>query len=222
MDEAVGLLEAIYTTRAIRRFKPDPLPDELITALLEAATRAPNGANVQRWRFIVIRDPDLRRKVGELYLEAANELIPPAPPPDSGAVQVRFWRSNRHLAEHIGYGAACIVVLFCVESPPGSGARQSPGATPWSRGASIYPAVENMLLAARAYGVGGCLTTAHLLREEQIKALLGIPENVDTFALVPLGYPLDRFGPVRRKPSQEVAYAEQWGTPLPSPPPDKL
>jgi nitroreductase len=219
MDEAVGLLEAIYTTRAIRRFKPDPLPDDLITSLLEAATQAPNGANAQRWRFIVIRDPELRRKIGELYLEAANEIMPPAPPLDSDPARLRFWKSNRYLAEHIGTEPP-VLVLFCVESPPDSGARQSPGATPWSRGASIYPALQNLLLTARSYGIGGCLTTAHLLRETQLKELLDIPENVDTFALVPLGYPRDRFGPVRRKPVHEVSYADVWGSPLPPPRPE--
>src|SRR5438270_8730150 len=130
MDEAVGLLEAIYTTRAIRRFKPDPLPDELITALLEAATRAPNGGNAQRWRFIVNRDPEPRRKVGEIYLEAANQLIPQTPP-EGDPVQLRFWRSNRHLAEHMGTEPP-VLVLFCVEWAPGTGGRQSPGPTPWT------------------------------------------------------------------------------------------
>jgi nitroreductase len=80
-----------------------------------------------------------------------------------------------------------------------------------SRGASVYPAVQNLLLAARACGLGGCLTTAHLIYEDEIKAILGIPDHANTFALVPLGYPQDRFGPVRRRSVNEVTYLDRWG-----------
>ena len=81
-----------------------------------------------------------------------------------------------------------------------------------SRGASVYPAVQNLLLAARARGLGGCLTTTHLIREEEIKSILGIPDHINTFALIPLGYPQDDFGPVRRGPVSEVTYLDRWGT----------
>jgi len=81
-------------------------------------------------------------------------------------------------------------------------------------GASIYPAVQNLLLAARARGIGGCLTTIHLFREAQVKAALGIPDDVDTYALIPLGYPRDNFGPLRRRPAREVSYRDRWGEPL--------
>jgi nitroreductase len=76
MDERIGLFEALYTNRAIRRFQPDPIPDSIISKVIEAATQAPNGSNQQRWRFMVIRDPDLRRWIGEVYRRAMDELVP--------------------------------------------------------------------------------------------------------------------------------------------------
>jgi nitroreductase len=118
----------------------------------------------------------------------------------------------RRLAEHIGTEPP-VLILVCEEGnsiPP-----TRPAATLYaarSRGASVYP--ENLLLAARAYGLGGCLTATHLIYEEEIKAILGIPDHVDTFALVPLGYPQDQFGPVHRRPVDEVTYLDHWGAPF--------
>jgi hypothetical protein len=110
---------------------------------------------------------------------------------------------------------APVLVLFCAPRPAAAGGAGSFAAR--TAGASVYPAVQNLLLAARARGIGGCLTTIHLYREEQVKATLGIPADVDTYALVPLGYPRDRFGPLRRKPVEEVAFLDRWGAPLARP-----
>ena len=107
---------------------------------------------------------------------------------------------------------APVLLLFCAPRQPRAGAASSFALR--TAGASVYPAVQNLLLAARARGIGGCLTTIHLYREPQVKAALGIPEDVDTYALVPLGYPFDRFGPVRRKPVEEVTFLDRWGAPL--------
>ena len=97
-----------------------------------------------------------------------------------------------------------VLLLFCIERAPNAPA---PNRT---AGSSIYPAVQNVLLAARGLGLGGCLTTLHLRREEQVKAVLGIPENVDTYALVPIGYPATKHGPLRRRPAAEVTHHDRW------------
>lgn len=214
MDERIGLFEALSTNRAIRRFRPDPIPDSVISKVIESATQAANGSNRQRWRFVVIRDPSLRRRVGEVYCRAMNELIPADDvAKDIELVGNRLFQASRYLAEHMG-AEPPVLILVCQEgsSPPTRPADALLAAR--SRGASVYPAVQNLLLAARACGLGGCLTTTHLIHEEEIKTILCIPEYVNTFALVPLGYPQDHFGPVRRRPVGDVTYLDRWGAPF--------
>ncbi|HEY3110749.1 MAG TPA: nitroreductase family protein, partial [Chloroflexota bacterium] len=195
MTETASVLEAIGTTRSLRRFRPDPIPDELLRELLAAATCAPSGGNSQSWRFLVVRDPELRRRVGALYKEGWDEYSPPSRlAAISDPRERRRVESAYHLGAHMG-DEAPVLLLFCAPRQQRAGAAASFAAR--TAGASIYPAVQNLLLAARARGIGGCLTTIHLYREPQVKAVLGIPEEVDTYALVPLGYPRDNFGPVR-------------------------
>jgi nitroreductase len=212
VTENPSVLEAIRTTRSLRRFRPDPIPDEVLRELLEAATSAPSGGNSQGWRFVVIRDAEQRRRVGALYKEGWDEYSPPS---RLAAItdprERRRVESAYHLGAHMG-DEAPVLVLFCAPRPrPAGGASSFASRT---AGASVYPAVQNLLLAARARGIGGCLTTIHLYREAQVKELLGIPEDVDTYALVPIGYPRDNFGPVRRKPVEEVSFLDRWGAAL--------
>jgi nitroreductase len=201
----LNLFEAVYTARSVRRFRPDPVPDELLHRVLEAATQAPSGTNSQGWRFLVVRDPALRAELGELYRQGFREVYPAdRVEAESDPNRRRVLRSADHLAERMGTEPP-VLVLLCLE--------RGPGAPPPTRsaGASAYPAAQNMLLAARALGLGGCLTTLHLRREEQVKTLLGLPEQVDTYALIPLGYPAQPFGPLRRRPVEEVVYRDRWG-----------
>jgi nitroreductase len=198
----LNLFEAMYTSRSIRRFKPDPVPDALLDRVLEAAIQAPNGTNAQTWRFLVVREPGLRRHLGELYRQGFREVYPSdrlANERDPN--RRRVIRSADHLAEHMG-DEPPVLVLVCAE--------RAPNAAPRGAGASIYPAVQNLLLAARALGLGGCLTTLHLRREPQVKALLGIPDDVDTYALIPLGYPASPPGPLRRRPVAELTHYDHW------------
>jgi len=210
VTETPTLLEAIRTTRSLRRFRPDPIPDGVLRELLEAATCAPSGRNAQGWRFLVIRDPAARQRVGALYKEAWDEYSPPsrlaaiADPRERRRVESAF-----HLGAHMG-DEAPVLVMVCAPRQRDGG--DSGGGR--TLGASIYPAVQNLLLAARARGIGGCLTTIHLFREAQVKAALGIPEDVDTYALIPLGHPRDNFGPLRRRPVEEVTFLDRWGGPL--------
>ena len=193
----LGVLDAIYSLRAVRRFRDEPVPDEVVAAILEAGTMAPSGGNGQPWQFIVLRDREIKRSVGAIYeaaarsrygdeIFAASALGPPTP-----------------MAE------APLLVLVCRRALDPPIATSTP-----SLYASIYPAVQNMLLAARAHGVGGVLTTMHIMREDEVKSLLGIPDDVETCALLPMGYPRGRFGRPARQPWREVTYLDRWGAPF--------
>lgn len=212
MHDAPSLLEAIRTTRSLRRFKSDPIPSEILNELLEAATCAPSGRNAQSWRFLVVRNADQRRRVGAIYKEAWDAYSPP-----SRLAAITDPRERRRVESAFYLGArmgeeAPVLIVVC--APREQGAAGASAAATRTSGASIYPAIQNLLLAARARGIGGCLTTIHLYREAELKAVLDIPDDVDTYALVPLGYPRDDFGRLRRKPVAEVSYLDRWGAPL--------
>ena len=196
MSETIDLFEAMYTQRAIRYFKTDPVPEEVILKLVEAATKAPSGGNSQNWKFIVIRDPELRRRISEYYKTAWDAAYGGQP------VETRVRISSSHLSKHMH--EVPVLILACVQHDG------SPGTM--GRGSSIYPAVQNLLLAARGLGLGSVLTTLHKQSEKEIKQLLGIPDNVETAALLPIGYPTEgaRYGPTSRRPVEEVLSWDGW------------
>jgi nitroreductase len=215
MSDPIGLLEGMATTRSIRRFHPDPIPDDLLHAVLEAATWAPSGSNTQNWRLLAVRDPEKRRQIGEIYRRGFFQFYPRERlEQETDPSRQRMMNGAVHLAEHLGTEPP-VLVIFCRDDPSGYSPGSPSGMRAWTRGSSIYPAVQNLLLAARASGLGGCLTTVHLLFEDELKAVLDIPADQDTYALVPLGYPVDKFGPLRRRPVREIAYLDTWGAPLP-------
>ena len=198
----MDIFEAINTQRAMRRLKPDSVSDELIWKLLEAAIRAPNGGNRQPWNFIVIRDAETKKKIGEWYLDGWNKsygLIRQAAL--ANPETAKAFASADHLANHLAE-----VPVFIIATVNHSGV--APVSPP---GASIYPAVQNLMLAARALGLGTTLTTIHRVREEEVKQLLGIPEGVETMALIPVGWPKGKFGAGPRLPVEKVSYWEKWG-----------
>jgi nitroreductase len=203
----MDFFDVVTTQRAMRRLEPTPIPEAVLRQIMDAAICAPSGGNRQGWSFLIVRDGAKRARLGELYREAWGELMKvpyyagaAKEPPDSPAG--RMLASARHLSEHLG--EAPVLVLACVALDPGV----TPSLT---TGASIYPAVQNLMLAARAHGIGSCITTIHRFRDAQVKELLGIPADVETAALIPLGYPLGRFGRPPRRPLHEVAFAERWG-----------
>ncbi len=197
----MDVFEVINTTRAMRRLKPDPVPDELIWKVLEAAIRAPSGGNRQPWNFIVIRDPDKKKKVAAWYLEAWNATYGAAREAmaaDPNAA--RMFASADHLANHLAE-----VPVLIIAAIRGGDTGTSPA------GSYVYPAVQNLMLAARALGLGTTLTTLHRAHEGDVKELLAIPDNVETMALIPLGWPKGKFGMGPRRPVEEVAYWDKWG-----------
>ena len=207
----MDFFDVVGTQRAMRRLKPDPIPADAIRKILDAAICAPSGGNRQGWSFIVVQDAAVRAKIGALYHESFAELILSVPAyreaataaPDSP--ERKMINSAQHLADHMS--EAPVLILACIAT---DGAR--PGLT---SGASIYPAVQNIMLAARALGIGSTLTTVHhRFRHAEIKKVLGVPDDVEVAALIPLGYATGKFGRPPRRPVSEVVYADAWGTPL--------
>src|SRR3979411_2493896 len=199
------LFEIISTTRSMRRLKTDPVPDQLVRKILEAGVSAPSGGNMQRWRFLVVRDPKIKQTVRASQKRAREEEGAPRDgvgEPAPGTTPERFKRmldAAQYLADHIH--EAPVWIVPCLE-----------GATPTrTSGSSIYPAVQNMLLAARALGLGATLTTLYLNFEKEVEAALGLPADVHSYALLPIGYPMGRFGPVRRIALADVVYEDRWG-----------
>ena len=225
----IGLFEAIYSARSLRRLKPDPVPEALITKILDAAIRAPSGGNAQNWAFVVVRDPEQRRKLGAIYRQASDiaEAIYAARGRPAHLTERQFARlmtAGAHLWQHMA--EAPVLLLPCGARPslPPREALPPDIAIRWEdevayadriRGASIYPAVQNIILTCRALGLGTVITTNHIRCEAEVKEVLGIPEDVATFALMPIGWPLDRFGPLTRRPLAEVAHADRWGAAWP-------
>ena len=209
MSDSNDVFEIMRTTRAMRRLKPDPVPDEMIRRILEAGVGAANGGNFQRWRFLVIKDPAVKKAVQIFYKRAFDQVVGPryatsAPPP--GITKERYQRQHaavEYLTEH--FHEAPVWIVACIDEGTAKPTR-------WS-GASIYPAVQNMLLAARALGLGSTLTTRHLLFEREAEAALGLPEGVHSYAILPIGWPMGRFGPVARTTLSDVVFSEKWGEP---------
>jgi nitroreductase len=203
MKPSIDLFEAIGTLRAMRRFTDEPVSDDDLWTILEAATMAPSGGNRQPWNFIVIRDRETKRRIGEYYRRAWGETYGklPAPPPSSTDQGLgRAYRSAEYLAQHLADAPVLIMVTT-------RGAGFGTSAT----GSSIFPAVQNLMLAARALGLGSTITTLHRLFEADVKKLLSIPDDVETMALIPIGHAQGRFGPTRRRPVDEVTFWEKWG-----------
>jgi len=226
----VGLFEAMYSARALRRLKPDPVPEEIITQILDAAIRAPSAGNSQLWGFVVVRDPEVRRQLGLIYRKASDiaKAIYQArgrPAHMSEEQYQRMMSSGAYLWEHMGDAPVLLVACLRDRPPPSREAlppevqaifEQELLYTDRIRGASIYPAVQNIILACRAFGLGTLITTNHIRCEGEVKALLGILDDVFTYALMPIGYPEGKFGPVKRRSVNEVTFADHWSTAWPA------
>lgn len=208
----MDVLEAIYTTRAMRRLKPDPIAPNVLRAIMGAAVRAPSGGNQQGWSFIVVQEQALKDELANIYKPAIDGLFQPGgayyaalhSDDPANARMKMLARSALYLGEHLQEAPA--LVIACIRT----GGRSTNVIT----GSSIYPAVQNLMLAARAYGVGSTLTTVHRQREDDVRRLLGIPEGVETAALIPLGYPRGRWGVTPRRPLEEVVFADRWQQPF--------
>jgi nitroreductase len=198
----ITLGEAIFTQRSIRRFRPDPLPIDDLRLIVEAAVRAPNGGNRQIARLLLVTDRDTIRRFGALYREAwwakrkdekgwtSLADIPP---------EEKTYRSASQLAEEMK-DVPCVVFAFGL--PPG-------------HANSVIPAVQNLMLAARALGIGSLPTTLHPSVMSRFNAMFGVPEDATFHFCIPLGYPRGTFGPNVRRPTAETTYLDRWGSAVP-------
>jgi nitroreductase len=213
----VELYEAMSTCRAVRRLRPDPIPDAVLDRLLQAAAWAPTGGNVQPWRVVLVRSPTLKQSLAELYSRQWSAYSGQvrknlAPLPDSRrAPHERTLAAGDYLASH--FGETPVIAVFCFD--PAQMAITDEGLERPSvvGGGSVYPAVQNFLLAARAEGLGCVLTTLLCQREAEVKKLLDIPPQWGTCAAIPLGYPASKgHGPLTRKSPDKLAFRDRWGT----------
>ena len=182
-------LETLFATqRAIRKFDDRPVDDPLIEQVLSMAAHAPSARNVQPWRFVVIRERETKQKLGTLFDELGSQLY------GGGAPDRTPWQD--------------VPVLIAICSEYAFGTSESGVA---ALGASIYPAVQNLLLAAHALGLGSVLTTRWKAREAEVRPLIGLPESMAIHAIIPLGWPDRKYGRNHRRPVGEVTYRERFG-----------
>jgi nitroreductase len=201
IGEEVPLLEGIRTTRAIRRLLPDPVPPALIHKVCEAGTFAPSGGNRQPWFFVAVSEPERRTWVAERYRRAFSSYISPAlkaaESPDFPEERGRMLGAAVHLAEHLH---EVPVHLFVA----GWTRRDQPQLQ------ALFPAIQNVLLACRAVGLGASLTTAHLRYGREIDEWLGLPEGCPTCALIPIGWPRGHYGRPPRRPVESCLFWERY------------
>ncbi len=212
MTDEPGIFDIIHNTRAMKRLKPDPVPLELIRKILDAGTRAPSGVNTQPWEFLVIRDQGTKKWIQERYLHFTvgrfGALVDSLEGVDTP--HARMLRTVMHLAEHLHEVPVLLFVCGHRDWPAAVPAEQRVGKAPAPYG-SIYPCVQNILLACRAVGLGASLTTIHHMFEEELAQYLGVPEDVAIVALLPMGFPQGSFGPVTRKPAEDLTHFDRWG-----------
>jgi nitroreductase len=205
--EPLPVLDALHSTPARRYLSADPIPDDVIWAILDAAVRGPSGGNRQAWGWVVVTDPVIKRQVGEWYQEGwaaaygqRRERILAAPPAPGGLSR-RSFLAAEHLAHHIAEAPVWIIPVL----------RNAAGVGNPRLGASIYGAVQQLMLAARAFGVGTTLTTLYSGHEDDLRELLGLPDDALTMGLIPLGYPArGRWAQPKRLPVQEVVHWNRW------------
>jgi nitroreductase len=215
------LFEALHTQRAVRRFRPDPISAAVLAEILAAATRAPSARNTQPWAFVVVRDPAQKAAVRDHYLAAWRQAQAYTARVDADAdIKERpgyagMMRAVDGLATHLDQ--APLLVLCCLDTRLLGPMADASGhiLAPQSAYASIFPAVQNLMLAARAVGVGSTLTTLFHGVEADLRRVVEMPEHLHIAALVPLGYPTRPFRVTTRKPVDQLAFLDRWGTPLP-------
>jgi len=202
----LSLHDAMYTLRAMRRLKPDPVDEADLHYLIEAATMAPTAQNHQEWAFIIVTDREQRRAIGEIYRGLGRRYIRDRALASEGldGETERVYRNAMILVEGMVNVPVQIVVATRGEHPtdPTLGT---------SFYGSVYPAIQNLMLAARARGLGTTLTTLHKTRERDIKRILDIPADYSTIALIPVGHPRGRWGRPLRRPAHEVTHWNRWG-----------
>jgi nitroreductase len=209
MSDEMGLFEVMYSCRAMRRLDTREVPEELLVRLVDAANQAPSGSNMQNGRWIVARDPEVKRRLADLNRAGVESYIGPqrddpgSLPHQSAAKRKRMLDAVIWQMEHMHEIPALVVA--CLDF-----GQKVDAATAARGGGSIWPGVQNLLLAARALGLGAAPTTLALLDQKAVAEALELPESMVAYCLVPVGYPLGKFGPVSRKPVAEIMRFDRW------------
>jgi nitroreductase len=212
----IDLREAMSTLRAVRRLKPDAIPDDVLRRVLEAASWAPTGGNTQPWRVVVVRDRDKMKELGLLYSkgwyaysEGHRAMIADAPEAIRATTEKMFAAGN-YLADN--FSETPVLLVFCFNPKLMAITDAKLDRISVVGGASIYTAVQNTLLACRGEGLGCVLTTLLCECEERVREILEIPEPWGTAAAIPVGYPvLGGHGPITRRPVEKLAFEDTWG-----------
>ena len=211
--DTVGMLEGLTTTRAIRRYVDEPVPDHVLRDIMFAATRAPSGSNRQPFRFLVLTDGETAQQAKALIARGARAVwgakrgddgYDEGTGTDLSSPKARMAATMQQYVDNIERVPALVLGCLVRYRAPNP-----------NEGASVYPAVQNVLLAARALGYGGVLTGFHAFVEKELKELLHIPDEVFIAASITLGRPEGSHGPVRRSPIDELVYGDAWGSPAP-------
>jgi nitroreductase len=200
-DEFDAIAEVMGTCRAIRYLKPDPVPDDLVEKVIWAATRAPSPGNSQLWDFVVVDDRAALATIGGAISEAMSQMVAGMPRPDR--TTRLMLDGTAHLLSTLATAPVVIFVCGPVGYPPG---RPNERFT-WS---ALYPAAQNLILAARALGLGTTFTTLHMVAEPTVREVLAIPDDIRIACTIPMGWPAANFGPVNRKPVGEVLHRNRW------------
>lgn len=219
-EPQTSLYEAMSTLRAVRRLRPDPIPPEVLNRVLQAACWAPTGGNQQPWRVVVVQDPDRKAALAEIYRPEWYRYIDnpgmakriEAMTEEARAGWTRMTAAGSYLADNLAEAPA--ILLFCADFRRMAVTDAGLDRQSLVGGGSVYPPVQNAMLACVAEGLGCTLTTLHCLREDEIKAALDIPDPWATAAMVPIGYPVLRgHGPISRQGPDVMAYQDTFGTP---------
>jgi nitroreductase len=209
-EQPLTVLEALHSTPARRYLAPDPIPDDVLWAILDAAIRGPSGGNTQAWGWVVVTDQRVKDRVAAWYRDnwdaaygsRREQILSGATGTSGGGLTPRGFLGAEHLAHHIHEAPVWVFAVL----------RGAADTTNPRVGSSIYGAVQQLCLAARAYGIGTSLTTLYGGHEAELRELLGLPDDALAMALVPMGYPAKgRWAEPRRKPVEGVVHWDRWG-----------
>ena len=216
------LYETMSTLRAVRKLRPDPIPADVLERVLQAACWAPTGGNMQPWRVVVVTDPEVKQGLADIYgpewetYRTGFMKRIAGVPAEELAKWERIMAAGDHLADHLAEAPA--ILMFCANPKMMAITDAKLNRVSIVGGGSVYPAVQNLMLACVAEGLGCTLTTLHCLREAEVMELLDIPEGWATAGMVPIGYPVGKgHGPITRLPPADMAYRDSFGQAWSSP-----
>jgi len=207
MSETMDLFDAMYNCRAMRRIESREVPEEMLLKLIDAANQAPSGSNMQNGRWLIVRDPKIKKALADLNRKGVEAYIQPMLDKPAGLPHQSVDKRTR-MAEAVVWQMDHMheipaLVIACLEFGVDGAAAQRGGG-------SIWPGVQNLLLAARALGLGAAPTTLALGDQDVVREILDLPDTMAALCLIPVGYPMGKFGPVSRKPVEEIVRFDQW------------